>query len=151
MSFALRNITLPPNSRMPVSNETRVRVEALEKISAQVCPASGLRSSRARSRLNTMESRRIFSMSAFGNFSNDNRCFILRFGNFRPKESLYPKQFVPSLLFLQRIRGAPEKPRSRRAMRTPDFAEREQFLRRRHFTFFVGVAKSGANAKIVCG
>ena len=34
-------MTLPPSSRMPTSNETRVRVEALVKIRAQVCPASG--------------------------------------------------------------------------------------------------------------
>ena len=38
---------------MPTSNETRVRVDDLEKISAQVWPASGCVSCRARSRLNT--------------------------------------------------------------------------------------------------
>ena len=41
MSLALRNIGRPPSSRMPTSNETRVRVDDLENISAQVWPASG--------------------------------------------------------------------------------------------------------------
>ena len=41
MSLAFKNIGRPPSSWMPTSNETRVRVDDLENISAQVCPASG--------------------------------------------------------------------------------------------------------------
>jgi len=44
---------LAPSSRMPTSNETRVRVDDFENISAQICPDSGIRSRRAARRLNT--------------------------------------------------------------------------------------------------
>src|ERR1700722_16469762 len=81
MSLALRNITPPPSSRMPVSNETRVRVDDLEKISAHVWPASGRAWDWPRSFLNTTASRKIFSKSARGSFSNDNKCFIVLISN----------------------------------------------------------------------
>jgi len=76
----------------------RVRVDDFVKIRAQVWPASGLRSTRARSRLKITESRRIFSMSAFANVSNDNKCFIFALREF-PKESLYPKSPATSSFF----------------------------------------------------
>jgi hypothetical protein len=41
MSRDERNIAQPPSSRMPTSNETRVRVEDLVKIIAHAWPASG--------------------------------------------------------------------------------------------------------------
>jgi hypothetical protein len=41
MSTALKNIGCPPSSRMPTSNDSRVRVDCLENISAHVWPASG--------------------------------------------------------------------------------------------------------------
>src|ERR1700679_605685 len=77
MSLALRNITPPPSSRMPVSNETRVRVDDLEKISAHVWPVSGGAACWPRSFLTTTASRKIFSKSASGSFSNDNKCFMV--------------------------------------------------------------------------
>ena len=61
---------------MPTSNETRVRVDDLENISAHVWPASGSDSCLPRSLLKTFASRKMVSKSARGNFSNDNKCFI---------------------------------------------------------------------------
>src|ERR1017187_8742223 len=58
---------------------------------------------------------------------------------------------VPSRFFLCRVRRAPEKPRRRRGMRTPAFAELEQVFWLRHLAFFIGDAKTGAHAKIIGG
>jgi hypothetical protein len=41
ISFDERNIASPPNSRMPTSKDTRVRVEDLEKSIAHTCPCKG--------------------------------------------------------------------------------------------------------------
>ena len=76
MSFALRNSALPPSSRMPTSNETRVRVDDFENISAHVWPLSGCVLCAPRSFLKTFASRKMVSKSLRGNFSNDNRCFM---------------------------------------------------------------------------
>src|SRR2546422_10828997 len=62
---------------MPTSNETRVRVEDLLKISAQVWPRSGNFELRPRSRLHAGAALRIASMSARGSRSRDNRCFMI--------------------------------------------------------------------------
>src|SRR5687768_2900235 len=77
MSLALRNITLPPSSRIPTSKETRVRVEDFVKISAQDCPASGLCWLSPRSFLNTAAFCRMTSISPRDSDSKLNRCFIL--------------------------------------------------------------------------
>src|ERR1039458_2626358 len=58
---------------------------------------------------------------------------------------------APVLLFLRRVRRAPEKPRRRRGMRTPAFAELEQVFGLRHLAFFIRDAKTGAHAKIIGG
>ena len=60
-----------------------------------------------------------------------------------------PRRHFLFLRIFRRIRRAPEKPRRRRAVRPPFFAEREQFLRLRHLAFFVSDAKSAAHAKII--
>ncbi len=110
---------------MPASNETRVRVDDLEKISAQVWPASGCVECAPRSFLKTTASRRIFSKSARGNFSNDNRCFMSqKFWEFPPKENfITAKKTRRHFFFFAAVRRAPEIPRRRGAVRPPAFAE----------------------------
>src|ERR1043166_2829233 len=66
----------PPNSRIPTSNETRVRVEDLENTKAQIWPASGWLSWLPRCFLIRTVSARICSMSARPSFSRLKRCFI---------------------------------------------------------------------------
>src|SRR5438128_1996635 len=64
---------------MPTSNETRVRVDDLLKISAHVCPARDNCSCRPRSFFMASEEARILPMSAGASFSNDSSCFMGRF------------------------------------------------------------------------
>jgi hypothetical protein len=88
MSFALRNSDSPPSSRMPTSNETRVRVDDLENISAHVWPASGCVEPRPLALEHDRVAQDFFQIRA-GNFSNDNRCFMSQIlGIFRPKKIL---------------------------------------------------------------
>src|ERR1700758_3167368 len=67
----------PPSSRIPTSNETRVRVDGLEKINAHVCPASGLAEILPRFVLNSAVRRNTRSISSREVCSMLSRCFIL--------------------------------------------------------------------------
>src|SRR5512135_3300860 len=71
-------MTSPPNSRMPTSNETRVRGEDLAKSMAQTCPARGLWLWLARSRFNRAAWARIAWMSATGRVRMLKRCFMVK-------------------------------------------------------------------------
>src|SRR6266568_3079641 len=66
----------PPSSRMPTSNETRVRVDGFEKISAQVCPAKGCAEILPRFVFNSAVRCKIRSISARESCSMLRRCFI---------------------------------------------------------------------------
>ena len=68
----------PPSSRMPTSKLTRVRVEDLVKMRAQVWPVRG-RAWCPRWDLNSRASRRMDRMSSRGSSSRLNRCFMLNF------------------------------------------------------------------------
>src|SRR6266571_3282240 len=69
----------PPSSRMPTSNETRVRVDGFEKISAQVCPARGCAEILPRFVFNSAVRRKIRSISLRDSCSILRRCFISSF------------------------------------------------------------------------
>ena len=76
MSFDDRNIMDPPSSRTPTSKETRVLVEDLVKIMAQVWPVSGNEVGLARSALSLRaESTSSLRSSALSS-SIESRCFI---------------------------------------------------------------------------
>src|SRR4029077_6978344 len=66
----------PPSSRIPTSNETRVRVEGLEKISAQVCPASGWAEILPRLLFTSAVLRKIRSISSRESCSILSKCLI---------------------------------------------------------------------------
>src|SRR5580704_18922066 len=75
----------PPSSRIPTSNETRVRVDGLEKISAHVCPANGLDEILPRFVLNSAVRRNIRSISSREVCSMLSKCFIqIRILTFSP-------------------------------------------------------------------
>ena len=82
MSLAFRKRLSPPISRMPTSNETRVRVEDLEKISAQVWPVRWVCVSPLL-RLRAVARWKILSTSAAVSCSIERRCwggFFIRSG-----------------------------------------------------------------------
>ena len=145
----VKNIVFSPSSRMPTSNETRVRVDDLETFSAQVGrPAAAIVP--ARSRLNRRRRAGFF------------RC---------PRPAIFPMtanvscskvlEFSPKGKFIATNRGAavtsfssPRPPRTRDTTRrwcdaAPTPAEREQFLRLGQVALFVGEAEAGAHAEIV--
>src|SRR6266542_2766331 len=70
------SIDSPPSSRIPTSKETRVRVDGLEKISAHVCPASGLDEILPRFVLNSAVRRKMRSISSREICSMLSKCFI---------------------------------------------------------------------------
>src|SRR5947208_15159977 len=72
-----KNTTCPPNSRIPTSKETLVRVEALAKIMAQVWPASGWVRGAPRCFFSPIASLRILSISALVSFSMLSKCFMV--------------------------------------------------------------------------
>ncbi len=136
---------------MPVSNETRVRVDDLEKINAQVWPASGMRSRRARSRLNTTVSRRIFSNPPPAIFPMTINVSSFVFGNFPPKGSLLNQAERNVTSF-----SSPRPPRTRDTT-TPWCDADARFRRTRAIlsasalAFFVSNAKTRAHTEIIHG
>src|SRR5690349_5328257 len=74
MSFWERKITLPPNSRIPTSKLTRVLVDGLPKIIAQVCPSRGSRDRSPRVFLKSREDCRSAVRSAAVWASMERKC-----------------------------------------------------------------------------
>src|SRR5215469_17025523 len=71
-----RNMTPPPNSRIPTSKLTRVRVEGLLKRRAQIWPCRGLESDLPRVALYSRADSKRFRISARVSFSIERKCFI---------------------------------------------------------------------------
>src|SRR5437868_15313729 len=77
MSSAARKRTSPPSSRMPTSNDTRVRVEDLENIMAQHWCRRGCFSCWPRVCFITRASANTEKLSPPVSDSSDNRCFMV--------------------------------------------------------------------------
>jgi len=76
MSFALRNIGRPAQFADAHLERNPRAVEDLAKMSAQVCPVSGLAVSCPRVFFTSVVAARILSMSALASFSTVSRCFM---------------------------------------------------------------------------
>ena len=78
---------------MPTSKETRVRVDDFANIIAHVCPANGSVLCAPRVCLKVFASRKMVSKSVRGNFSKDNKCFIVQkiSGKVPLKENFIPE------------------------------------------------------------